>query len=322
VHAEQPTTRDAAPSRRWTPAVHILGGLIALAAVAFCVRAVVDAWPEVRSAVAHADVPWLLAALAASAAAMTGLGLLWWHCLHVFGVRVRPAAAVAWHFAGELGKYLPGGVWAVLGRGEAARRGGGVGRGTAYATTLISYACMTVAAAVVCGVLAPMAAADGSGIGWGWLLLALVPVGVGAAHPAVLGRLLAVARRVTGGRIDLEAPPWPVMLRLIAIATPTWLLLGAASVAVTEALGFAERPSRVAFAAIAAWIVGFLTVPVPAGAGVREVVFVVLCGLPAGPGTAVAAIARALLIVVDGVGGLAGLAAARRFTSPAPSRSG
>ncbi len=71
----------------------------------------------------------------------------------------RPGAreAVAWYFGGELGKYVPGGVWPVLGRGELADRAG-ISRATGYVTTLICYAAMCVAAAVVCGVLAPFVA--------------------------------------------------------------------------------------------------------------------------------------------------------------------
>jgi uncharacterized membrane protein YbhN (UPF0104 family) len=102
------------------------------------------------------------------------------------------------------------------------------------------------------------------------------------------------------------------MLRLIGWALPTWLLVGGAATLVTLALHLDQEPSRVAFAAVAAWIIGFLAVPVPAGAGVREVIFVLLCGLPSGPATAVAAIARALLLLVDGLGGVAGLAYAGR----------
>jgi uncharacterized membrane protein YbhN (UPF0104 family) len=288
--------------------MHVVGVLLAVAAIAFCTKAVVDAWPTVRDAVTHADTLWLVAAFGASAVAMVGLGLLWWRCLKLFGQAVRPEQAVAWHFGGELGKYLPGGIWPVVGRGELARRGAGVGRGVAYGTTLISYACMTVAAAVVCAVLAP-AELDG-GPGWRWSLLLLLPLGIAAAHPALLGKLLALGGRITRGRVDLVAPPWPAMLRLIAIAVPTWLLVGAAAAMVTHALGFEQHPARVAFAAVAAWIVGFLAVPVPAGAGVREVVFVLLCGLPAGPAAAVAVIARALLVVVDGAGGIAALSLA------------
>jgi len=97
------------------------------------------------------------------------------------------------------------------------------------------------------------------------------------------------------------------MLCLIAWSIPTWVLLGSAAVLVTEALGYHQQPARVAFAAITAWIIGFLAVPVPAGAGLRELVFVAVCGLPAAPAVAVAAIARALFLVVDGTGGVLGL---------------
>lgn len=292
--------------------LRIAGVLIAVVAVALCIKTIAGQWHSVRAAVAHANTAWLVAALACSAASMAGLGLLWWRCLHLFGSPARPAAALAWYFGGELGKYLPGGVWTVLGRGELAQRGGMISRSTGYATTLISYGAMCIGAASVCGVLAPFLTADGGGLSWTWVLVLLVPLGVAAVHPAVFGRILGFARRATRGRLELSPPSWSSMLRLIAWSIPTWVLLGSAAVFVTEALGYHQHPARVAFAAIAAWIIGFLAVPVPAGAGLRELVFVAGCGLPAAPAVAVAAIARALFVVVDGAGGVAGLWYTRR----------
>jgi len=173
---------------------------------------------------------------------------------------------------------------------------------------------MCIAAAILCGVLAPIAAAR-HGLGWGWAMLAVIPVGIAAVHPAILDRVLALAERLSRGRVSLESPPWSAMLGLIARAIPTWVLVGFASVAVTEALGYHEQPARVAFAAVAAWILGFLAVPVPAGAGLREVVFIAFSGLGSAPATAVATIARVLLITVDAIGGLLGLWFARRATA-------
>jgi hypothetical protein len=100
----------------------------------------------------------------------------------------------------------------------------------------------------------------------------LIPAGLIAVHPAVFGRLLRLGSRLTKGRLDLAPPPWPTMIGLIACSIPAWFFLGAASVAVTASLGFDQHPARVAFAAIAAWILGFLAVPIPAGAGVRELI--------------------------------------------------
>ncbi len=287
------------------------GILIAVLAVALCVLTLVREWSGIQDAVSRARPGWLLLALLAAAAAMTGLGLLWWRCLQVFGAPVRRRDAVSWYFGGELGKYVPGGVWPVLGRGELAARAG-ISRATGYLTTLISYAAMCVAAAVVCGALAPFVAADGAGLSWGWLMLALIPLGIGALHPVVLGRLLAVGAKLTRGRLQLEPRSWRTMLGLTGWSVATWLLVGAVSVCVAEALGYSEQPARVAFAAVAAWIIGFLAIPVPAGAGLRELVFLAISGLDTGPAVAVAAISRLLFIVVDAGGGLAGLWSARR----------
>ncbi len=278
---------------------------MALLAVGLCLRTLIDQWSAIGPALRQTHAGWIAIAGVSSALSMVGLALLWWRCLRLYGTRTRLADTTAWYFAGELGKYLPGGVWSVVGRGELAQRGG-VGRGQAYSTTLLSYASMCIAAALVCGALAPVAT-RGSGLGWGWAVLALIPLGCLAVHPAIVRPILSVAARVTRGRVALQVRPWGSMLGLVLWSVPTWILVGAAASAVTAALGYDQQPARVAFAAIAAWIVGFLVVPVPAGAGVRELVFVALCGLAAGPATAVAALARLLLVAVDMVGGLAGL---------------
>ena len=292
---------------RWLNAAGVIAALVA---IALCAKALADDWASVRHSIAHAELGWIAVALCCGAAGMTFLGMLWWSCLQVFGDPQRRRNAVAWYFGGELGKYLPGGIWPVVGRGELAQRAG-VRRTSAYATTLLSYAVMCIAAAIVCVALLPFAAAR-HGLGWGWAALAVIPAGFAAVHPAILGRVLALGQRLTRGRVSLDPPPWPAMLGLIVRAVPTWLLVGMASVAVTESLGYDQRPSQVAFAAVAAWILGFLAVPVPAGAGVRELVFVAFSGLAGGPATAVATIARVLLIIVDGIGGLLGLWFARR----------
>jgi uncharacterized membrane protein YbhN (UPF0104 family) len=302
----------ATPRRRRALAVRIVGLSVAALAIALCAKALADSWPEVRSSLVHASIAWLVVGLVASAAAMLGLALLWWRSLHLFGSPAGARAAVAWYFGGELGKYLPGGVWTVLGRGELAQRGGRVTRTTAYATTLICYGVMCAGAFAVCAVLAPSAALFGHGGTWGWALLLLVPVAAAMVHPAVLGPILVLARRVTGGRIDLRPQPWSAMLGLVGWSAPSWLFLGAGAISVTEALGYDQNIPQVAFAAVAAWIVGFVAVPVPAGAGVREVLFIALCGLAAAPAALVAVLMRVLLIVVDGVAGGVGLAYSAR----------
>lgn len=289
----------------------IFGFAVAIVAVFLLVRVLVQQWPTIRDSLRHANIGLLVVGFLLAALGMSLLAVLWWRCLAVFGARRGLLRVIGWFFAGELGKYLPGGIWPVVGRGELARRGG-VSRSTAYATTLMSLGLMCVGGGVASGLLVPFFAFDGGRLGPELLLIALVPIGIIVVHPAIFGRLLAVAGRVTKGRVTLQAPSFRSMLGLICVGVPPWLAVGGASVAISSALGYEQQPARVAFAAIVAWIVGFLAIPVPAGAGIREVLFVLASGLVSGPATAVAAIARVFFILVDGIGGILGLAAQRR----------
>jgi uncharacterized membrane protein YbhN (UPF0104 family) len=70
----------------------------------------------------------------------------------------------------------------------------------------------------------------------------------------------------------------------------------------------------VAPAAILSWIVGFVSVPVPGGIGVREAAFVAVVGtIPTGVRATVAVAARLCFILVDTGGAALGAMAWRRW---------
>ena len=301
---------------RW---LGILGSGVAVVAIALCARELTDSWPSVRAELRHARLGWLAPALACAAAFVLVLALQWWRWLLAFGIRTNPVDASAWYLGGELGKYLPGSVWTVLGRGELARRGG-IARGASYSSTLLAYGTMCVAAAMVCGVAGPAMGLAG-GPSWGWLFLPLLVLAPAVVHPKALGPALAAAGRVTGGRLDAPTPRLPTLVSLIGWCAPAWVLLGVASLSFTKLLSLDAAPARIILAAVAAWTVGFLAVPVPAGAGVRELVFVALCGLPTASGAAVALLSRSSLLLVDAALGataliVAGRRAPRRAAAP------
>lgn len=309
-------TAASSRTRLWSLGSAVFG----LAAIAFCVAALASQWSTASNDIRNADIAPLIGAFFSTALAMSLLGYAWWHAMILFGVRRQRREALAWYFAGELGKYLPGGIWAVAGRGELALRSG-VPRTTGYLTTLICYLAMVVGAGITCGALAPVLALDGEGIGKAaWLLLLLLPAGLVVVHPWVSDRILRFAERKLKRDLGLASRPWSVMLGVIARSVPTWMLVGTAATLIADALSYDVSPARVAFAAVAAWIIGFLT-PVPAGAGVREVAFVALAGLGAAEAVTVAAIARLLFIVVDCSGGVAGLWFVKRWAGVGSSQS-
>ena len=300
----------AASSRRKALISSAVGAVLGGAAMFLVVRTLVSEWEDAKAAITDAQVGWLVAAVVLGSAGMASIGVVWGRVLHRFGVRVGTVRVLAWYFVGELGKYLPGGVWPVVGRGELARRGG-VPRTRAYASVALSLGMLYLAAMFVATAFVPFAVTGGGFSPWMLCLLAL-PVGVVALHHSVIEWLVSLVSRVTGRTIGIEVPRWRESLTLVAMYIPTWILVGGATWAVARAITPDASMPRVVFAAVLSWVVGFLAVPVPAGAGVREAVLLAASGLDGGVAAATAIIARVIFIAVDAVGGLLGAPVAGR----------
>ncbi|MBW3574057.1 MAG: flippase-like domain-containing protein [Actinobacteria bacterium] len=275
-------------------------------------------WSEARQAVAQARPGWLLGGVALAAVAMVGLAWPWRRAMALLGAAVDATSALAWYFVGELGKYVPGGVWTVVGRAEWAR-GGGVGAAVAYAGVALSLAGAYLGAAVVAVALVPVA----TGAGLPVAVVVALPLGLAALHPRALSIVLALFERLRRRPVDVEAPSWAASAGLVVRYVPAWCAVGAATWCVARAFEPAAPFGRVALSAVVAWIVGFVAVPVPGGLGVREAVFVGTAGLPVAAGAATAVAARLAFMGVDAVGAVLGAAvlrARRRPVAPAEAR--
>lgn len=297
-------------SRKKAVLSSLVGAVLGGVAMFLVVRTLVTEWDEAEAAISEAEWGWLVAAAVLASAGMASIGVVWGRVLHRFGVTVGTARVVAWYFVGELGKYLPGGVWPVLGRGELARRGG-VPRSRAYASVGLSLGMLYLAAMFVATAFVPFAVTGGGFSPWMLCLLAL-PLGVVALHHSVIERLVALIGRLTRRQFSVEVPRWRESLTLVAMYVPTWIFIGGATWAVARAITPDASAPRVIFAAVLSWVVGFLAVPVPAGAGVREAVLLAASGLDGGVAAATAIIARVIFVAVDALGGLLGFPAAGR----------
>jgi uncharacterized membrane protein YbhN (UPF0104 family) len=271
------------------------------------VLALAGQWDEARRALAGTEAAWLVAALLLAATAMFAIAWPWADVMAALGSRAPRGRALAWYFVGELGKYVPGGLWTVVGRAEQATTGG-LDRSTAYASVALSLVAAYLAAIGVAVALVPVA----SGGGVPLAVVALLPAGLAVLHPRVLRPLLGLLRRLARRPLGVEAPSWRVSVGLVARYVPAWLVVGGATWCVARALDPGAGVGRVALAAVVSWIVGLLAVPVPGGLGVREAVFVSAAGLPLSTGAATAVVARLAFMLVDAAGALLGAAALRR----------
>jgi glycosyltransferase 2 family protein len=280
----------------------LVGAVVAVVCLAFVVGTLTSQWSEVRREVADASVGWLLASVAAAAVAMLWIAARWQQALGLLGHRRDRRRMVAWYFTGEIGKYVPGGVWPVVGRGELARRDG-VPASHAYPSVALSLVTLYLAGLAVATVLVPLDLAGQSQSPAALALLGLLPVGLAALHPRVLGWGRDLVVRVTGKGGDIPLPPWRSTVGLVVGYVPAWLGMWAATWCAARALLPDPPVLRIGIATTLSWAAGFVAVPVPAGAGIREAVFVASSGLSGGIGATVAVMSRLAFLLVD-VGGV------------------
>jgi glycosyltransferase 2 family protein len=291
--------------------------VIAVAGGVFVVRAIADQWDSVRSSLGDAEPAWLVAGLACAALGMFAVAVPWRRALALVGIEAPLVACVTWYFVGEIGKYVPGGIWPVVGRAELARRGGHP-RSGAYASVALSLGALYLADMLLVAALLPLRFLDdGNDALW---LLVLLPIGLLALHHRPLGWMVELAERAMKRKLTVRIPPWSASLGLVLRYIPAWLLIGTATWCVARAFDPGADWMTIAPAAMFSWVVGFLLVPVPGGVGVREAAFVALVGgsVPAGIRATVAVVARLVFMIVDALGALIGGAVVRRWDSGPP----
>jgi glycosyltransferase 2 family protein len=312
--------------RRLAGASTAIGVVLAGVAVVFVGQRLTSNWDEVSDSLADASLAWMAGAVVLAVAGMTAIAVPWRRALRLLGGDLSYPETIARYYVGELGKYLPGGVWPVVGRGELARRAG-VGRTAAYSNVALSLAALYLAAMFLTVGFAPLlvsgdrSGGDGGAGKYLWALV-LLPIGVLFLHHAVLERVRVMGEKVLRRPITADIPHWRNSIGLMVRYVPAWLLIGTATWAVAEGLGQSVSWTDVAPAAILSWVIGFVLVPVPGGVGVREAAFIAAAGaLASGPAAAVAIVARVLFVATDGLGALvASTWLARRGTTPQADR--
>jgi glycosyltransferase 2 family protein len=293
-----------------------VGGMtLAAIGVAFVAVALARHWPSVSVAVRSASAVWLFAGLALGMGGMLGIALVWTGELRRRAGPVPVAEGASWYFVGELAKYVPGGIWSVVGRGEMAVRGG-IGRAQAYSATVFALGGTFGAAGVVALLMVPAQ----RGLILGDRVSERVLLVGGLALLLVAAAVLwlvreRLARRVRGSSafgnvapsLDVGPPPVRALVGLILRSLPVWGCMGASTWALAVAFGVEVPVTEALFATSLAWFAGFVVFPAPSGFGVRELVFVwALASAPPGTAALIAATARVVSILADVVGAGAG----------------
>ena len=285
--------------------------LLVLAA-GLAVYGLASQWTQVQAALAELD-GWDVAGAAVSAIAGLGGMLLAWRALLAdLGSRLPVPAAIRVMFVGQLGKYVPGAVWAVAAQVELARDYA-VPRRRSGTASVVAMAVTLVVGLAAAGVTLPLVSAHA--VRQYWWVLAVTPLAAACLYPPVIKFGLDRVLRVLG-RAPLEGSvSRGGMARALGWTTLGWLCYGASAwflISVFAGKGTGSYALSLGAYALA-WAAGFLIVFFPGGIGPREVALIAVLApvMPSASALVVALASRVVMTLGDLVWAGAGLAIAR-----------
>jgi uncharacterized membrane protein YbhN (UPF0104 family) len=270
---------------------------LVVVALAFCVYGLASRWDQTRHAVTAFSWPYMVAALAAGILGLGAWMLAWRAVLAGLGSPLPLRAAVRVYFVSQLGKYIPGSVWALVAQMELAKEHH-VPRQRGASAALLAMASTVATGCAMAAVTLPLTSSDATRRYW-WLLI-LAPIFLALLHPRIvaftLNKALTLARRQPLPRTASLG----TMVVTVAWTAVGWLLLGVHAWLLVRAAGgsgffLATGAYALAFTG------GFLVVIAPGGAGVREAALTVALGpvLATGAPLVVALASRVVMTVAD-----------------------
>lgn len=225
-------------------------------------------------------------------------------------------------FTANLGRYLPGKLWQVAGLAYLAK-GEGVPAGTAVGAAILGQG-FSLAGATLLGAVVLLGSGGETSPAGGWLGLTVVGALLAATSPGLFRALSRLWFRLARQEAPRGfRPDHAFGVRWMGLYFIGWVLQGLAFWMLARGLGFELSVLESVPAFPAAYVVGYVALFAPAGAGVREGILVGLLGPVLGGGAAVLAlVARLWTTVVELVPALILGANYLRFNRGRDSSSG
>jgi uncharacterized membrane protein YbhN (UPF0104 family) len=264
------------------------------------VVATVRNWMQVRATLSLIEPHELVLA---ESLVLAGLGLsvlTWRRCLDELGSWVRLEAASRIYLLGQLGKYVPGSVWALALQTELAK-GAGVPRTRGVAASVVAIG-VNVAIGLALGAALVLTRSDGGVWQSGSLLIVATGCAIALSPRVLTGSVNACLRLIRRPPLSQEVT-WRGISSATGWSLASWISYGLSVWVIAVAVG---APAGTALAVCVtgvplAMTAGFLAVIAPSGIGVREAVLVWSLApvLERSDALAVALVARLLFTIGD-----------------------
>jgi uncharacterized membrane protein YbhN (UPF0104 family) len=211
---------------------------------------------------------WLTLSVATLGFGYVVSGLLWGRMgRELGGPTLSARRSTGIYMTANLGRYVPGKVWQIVGLTLLARDAAvppalAAGAAVLGQVTALAGASLVGSVALLRPPLGAAAALAGA-----WTAAVLVVVAV----PQVFGRVLAMASRVAGPEAAVvEAPSPSFGIRWVGLYAANWILYALAFWALARSFGLPGGPITVGSSFAAAYVLGYLALFAPAGIGIRE----------------------------------------------------
>ena len=277
-------------------------------------------WPQVTSALSRMHWYSLSLSIAAAIAGSACMMLAWRAVLADLGSPLPARVAGRINFTAQLGKYVPGAVWAFAAQVELGHDYQ-VPRRRSFASVVVSLAVTVGVGLGLALVMLPAASPEITRHYW-WVL-AVLPLVIVALCPPVLGslldRLLAVLHRAPLER----RPSFPGLAKAVAWNLAGWLMLGLQVwILLPGIAGLHGRTLLLCVGGYAlAFSAGLMLVVLPSGIGARDLILMAALAtlLPYGSASAIAIMTRVGTTITDLALGAVGIALGHQALQPRPT---
>lgn len=270
--------------------------------LAFLVRSVAANWEQVGAFDWRID-PWYgIGAVLCFLGAYAMLPFIWRRVLRALGHDLGSGDAWDIYFMGNLGRYVPGKVWVILGVSYLAGKRGVPSR-TAAASAVLAQVYSMLSSVVFFFLFLIFSGTIGDYTGLWWYVPGAVGVIVVALMPGLLERMLnLVLARLGRQPVSVSIRPLTA-LGITCWYACSWVLMGlgfAAGLAAVAGPGMVPV-WQAASIYVVAYAAGFLALFAPGGIGVREGVIGLLLGntVPMSVAILIAALIRLLATVIE-----------------------
>ncbi|PIE51537.1 hypothetical protein CSA37_11045 [Candidatus Fermentibacteria bacterium] len=217
------------------------------------------------------DIPLFLGSMVLLAIHLMLAGLTWERVTTLSGGGIGFIRGFAIHFLSQVGKYIPGKVWAAMGKYSLSRYSGltaaQVGQGLILETVFIVLGCLTATIPLMPFIAEKAGLAPAAGT-----VLAVIPAAIllMSVHPFFFRKLAVLAAKVMKSTGSLREFSFTEMICLYPIYLSLFVVLGVAFWVLALSFGLVMPFFPGVLIYPAAMGIGYLAIFAPGGLGARE----------------------------------------------------